>query len=403
LFERKNSKVAVVCDASGQIRSVVQDELASQLQVRVGSPLSMLFLPEDMSRLRRFVRTVATRGGAFGRQLNVVTRSGPVLMSFAGVRLTPDTLLVAGASTPEVLLTLLDSYFSPTLVRGPTEQPQDTSVVLDELTRVNSELVNLQRELAKRNVILEAVTKQRNELLATAAHDLRTPLTVVKGYCQLLVAQLGGERAVMARRVGDAVEYALEILAQSLEYARLETHAPLSLAAVDLAHVAHAVTELHRPLAVAKQIELRVRIGSGVPPLRLDRVKIQQALSNLLLNAIKYSPSGSAVEVDVGHAEREAWVRITDHGVGIAATEIPLLFRPFQRTSSRPTAGESSTGLGLAIARKLVQAHGGTIAVCSELAHGTVFSVHIPYDDRVRKARARTSEPEPMAAQETAP
>lgn len=401
-MDRREGKISLVCHPDGFVRRVLRDELSSLFPLQPGSPLSLLVLPEDIARMRRFLRAVATRGGAFGRELNVLMHGGPTVLCFAGVRLSDDTLLVVGASGATPLLSLLDDYFLPAPVRAAAEEEPTLAVheAFDELTRVNSELVNLQRELAKRNAALESITKQRNELLAAAAHDLRTPLTVVKGYCQLLIAQLGGERATMIRRVGDAAEYALDILTHALEYARLEAQAaPIALDETDLMQLAASVVELHGPLALAKDIRVVTKHECGMPKVPLDRVKIQQAIANLLGNAIKYSPPGSEVELAVGRSDGHAWVRITDHGVGIAQAELPLLFRPFQRTSSRPTAGETSTGLGLAIARRLVQAHGGTIDVRSELAQGTEFSIHIPLEHTLQAAASLPSEPAASAHQ----
>jgi signal transduction histidine kinase len=114
---------------------------------------------------------------------------------------------------------------------------------------------------------------------------------------------------------------------------------------------------------------------------------MQQIVGNLLSNAIKYSNEGGDVEVSVFHTDAHALIRVQDHGQGIAESELPLLFRPFQTTSTRPTAGEQSTGLGLAIVHKLVEAHGGTVSVESALERGTTFTVSLPIAEHATSAR----------------
>jgi signal transduction histidine kinase len=125
---------------------------------------------------------------------------------------------------------------------------------------------------------------------------------------------------------------------------------------------------------------LRIEVSGGLPRLQLDRPRIGRVLDNLLSNAIKFSNRGSMVTVRVGRRSDTVFLTVEDHGCGIPANEIGNLFQPFGRTSVRPTAEESSTGLGLAIAQRIVAAHHGTIEVESTFGVGTNFRVVLPID-----------------------
>ncbi len=138
------------------------------------------------------------------------------------------------------------------------------------------------------------------------------------------------------------------------------------------------VFEHHSLLAQRKQITLRREIADDLPPLPVDPRRLQQVLDNLLTNAAKFSPPGTAVTLgaraDGGHLH--LWV--ADQGAGIPPDELPRLFKEFGKTSVRPTGGEKSTGLGLAIVKKIVERHGGTVGVTSEVGKGSTFWVRLP-------------------------
>jgi signal transduction histidine kinase len=372
---------------------VIDADAASQALLGAhvcGELLALQVEHASAAKCERFVQR-AGREGAFGWELNVHTAQGPLLLLFAGLPDGDSRLSILAAETPVALLGLLDRQHTSTAPhahadlaasREPAQAPPSVFSPLDELTRVNSDLVSLQRELAKRNAELAAVTRQRNELLAVAAHDLRNPLLVVQGYCDLLgVASdlTPNSQRELVDRVQHASELMLHVVEETLEYTRLEAHtAPQHVADIDLAKVACECAEGYRQLAERKHIELLVHCSTKLPRLQLDPTHVEQIVGNLLSNAIKYSDAGSEIELALSRRGAYAFLAVADHGQGIAEAEVPLLFRPFQTTSARPTAGEPSTGLGLAIVRKLVEANGGEISVQSCLQRGSTFTVKFP-------------------------
>jgi signal transduction histidine kinase len=136
--------------------------------------------------------------------------------------------------------------------------------------------------------------------------------------------------------------------------------------------------ETNQLLALRKNIRVETEIGLGLPAVNADPSRVEQVLTNFISNAIKYSEPGTTVTVRASAARSEVLVEVRDQGQGIPSAEIGKLFRFYQQTSVRPTGGEQSTGLGLAIARQIVEAHGGKVGVESEVGRGSTFRFTLP-------------------------
>jgi signal transduction histidine kinase len=147
---------------------------------------------------------------------------------------------------------------------------------------------------------------------------------------------------------------------------------------VDVAALVNEVTESNLPLAVNKQQSISV----SAPPNRVtmcDADRIREAIDNLISNAIKYSPIGGNITVAVSHEGDSTVIRIADQGAGLSPEDLGRLFGRFQRLSAKPTAGESSTGLGLSIVKRIIDMHGGHVAAESAgPGHGSTFTVTLP-------------------------
>ena len=137
---------------------------------------------------------------------------------------------------------------------------------------------------------------------------------------------------------------------------------------------------MNRALAARKGVEVQFRSNEIRLEILIDGAKIEQVLNNLITNAVKFSPSGSVIEVLLAKSENNAVIYVRDQGPGIPVAELDNLFKPFQRTSVKATAGEQSTGLGLAIARRIVLGHQGKVWVESEVGKGSTFYVLLPIE-----------------------
>ena len=268
------------------------------------------------------------------------------------------------------------------VLKGDIEARQRDDAIYDELSQVNNELANLQREMVRKNIELSKLNEEKNHFLGMAAHDLRSPLGVILSYAEFLEAeaQLNEEHREFLATIKKTSHFMLALVEDLLDVSAIESgQLDLRIAPTDLVELVARNATLHRALAAPKHIEIAFTPPeTRLPPVHLDPEKFEQVLYNLVSNAVKYSPPGSRVEISVGHGADGASVSVRDQGPGIPAAELPKLFKPFGRTSVRSTSGEKSTGLGLVIVRRIVEGHGGSVGVESEVGRGSVFRVVLP-------------------------
>lgn len=251
----------------------------------------------------------------------------------------------------------------------------------EELARLNNELVTAQRELARTVAELQRLNAYKDELLGMAAHDLRNPLHANAAYI-IFLQNNGGERRegdrTLLQRLRTNSEYMLRLVENVLDFAAIQSgHVRLQLEECSLEALIASIVETLRILAEPRAVGIRVEAGSGLPFLRVDPIKITQALQNLIANAVQYSPEGGTVEVRMRPVAGGVQIEVEDHGPGIPADELPELFKPFTRVSTSAYATHRSVGLGLAITRRLIEAHGGSIDVRSEVGRGSTFTVRL--------------------------
>ena len=245
------------------------------------------------------------------------------------------------------------------------------------------------RELAQSfNVMaegLEEAERQRRNLTADVAHELRTPLSNIQGYLEAIrdglvdptpetIDTIHGQALHLSRLVED-----LRLLAQ-VEAGSL--HLQLSAARVE--ELLQSSVEAVRPRAEAKGIDLSLDVEPSAPTAELDATRVSQVIGNLLENAITHTPEGGKVTVSarvlrLAQDERETVeVTVSDTGAGIAPEDLPRVFDRFYRADPSRDRSTGGAGLGLTIARRLVEAHGGTIVVESALGEGSRFTVRLP-------------------------
>ncbi len=251
------------------------------------------------------------------------------------------------------------------------------------LLSANNELSNLSRELQKTNAELVKLNELKNQFLGMAAHDLRNPIGVILTYSDFLLEEAGDvlkeEHAQFLAIIRKSSEFMLSLLNDLLDVAKIESgRLDLDLEPADLVALIRNNVTLNQSLADKKSIRIIFRNDMPLPTILMDRTKIEQVLNNLISNAIKFSPLGTTVEVNILKSANHLTVSVRDDGQGIPESERKKLFQPFSRTSVKSTGGEKSTGLGLAIVRKIVMGHGGKIGVDSEVGRGSTFYFTLP-------------------------
>lgn len=235
--------------------------------------------------------------------------------------------------------------------------------------------------LRKTQLDLRNLNFQKNRFLGMAAHDLRNPLGAVRGYAEYMMEDADDisrdERDSMLRDIHASCNEMLFIVNDLLDVSAIETgHLDLRKTNFDLAELIAERVRAFRFSAARKNIGIRVN-AQGTP-LDADRNRIAQVLDNLLSNAIKFSPPDLDVEVTAKRLGKWVELSVRDHGPGITADDRMKMFKDFQTLSAQPTGNEKSTGLGLVIVKKVVEAHAGKITVTSGSVGGAEFMVRLP-------------------------
>jgi PAS domain S-box-containing protein len=318
-----------------------------------------------------------------------------VLREVRAADLPRDTVLSArsGAEFP------VEGCASP--IRDRRGQPRGVVLVfrdIRERRRVEEERASLlARERAARADAEEA-SRAKDEFIATLSHELRTPLNSVLGWARLLrMGRLDPQNVVRAvESIERAARTQAQIVDDLLDMARIvRGQLQLDVRSVELVQVIEAAIDTVRPAATAREIEIASVLEPRAGPVAGDAGRLQQVVWNLLTNAIKFTPSGGRVEVRLAHRGHQVELTVKDTGAGIASDFLPHVFERFRQADSSTTRAHGGLGLGLAIVRHLVEAHGGTVSAHSDgPGLGASFCVSLPlFHVRARPRGAGTSRP----------
>jgi signal transduction histidine kinase/CheY-like chemotaxis protein len=246
----------------------------------------------------------------------------------------------------------------------------------------------------------KAASQAKSDFLASMSHELRTPMNAIIGFSELMRDERpDGDRRVVPLEWIDNVlsggRHLLDLINDILDLAKVEAgRMELRCQPVGLAALVAEATAVLQPLADRKGLVLErsVPYDLSVPA---DPTRLRQILDNLLSNAIKFTPPGGRIAVEADRHEGMARISVTDSGIGIAPEDQQRVFDEFQQAHNR-TGHQDGTGLGLALTRRLVQAHGGMIELDSEPGHGSRFTVHLPLAGKPAPATGTGAEPDPV-------
>ncbi|MHB8836930.1 MAG: sensor histidine kinase [Candidatus Methylomirabilia bacterium] len=249
-------------------------------------------------------------------------------------------------------------------------------------------LATKERELRERIEELQGLNRIKDEFVGMAAHDLRSPLAVVEMYATFLLEDpqvcLTEKDRELLSVIKNQGRFMLNLINDLLDVTRIESgYLDLKVQSGDWVEFVRHNVFLNAALAARRGIEIEIDVGAAEScVIPFDRNRMEQVLNNLVGNAVKFSAAGSRIVVRVRREGAFVRVEVIDSGPGIPAEELAALFKPFHRGSARLPPGERSTGLGLPIARRIVEAHGGKIGVESEPGRGSTFSFTIPAQGR---------------------
>ncbi len=252
----------------------------------------------------------------------------------------------------------------------------------DELGALAREIDRMRLELGRLYAEIRDASRRKGEFLANMSHELRTPLNAILGFSEVLREKMFGElNAKQDEYLGDihgSGKHLLSLVNDILDLSKVEAgKMELQPSVFSLDEVVQSGATMLRERAVSRGIALTVAVDPSLGPIEADERKVKQVLFNLLSNAVKFTPSGGSVDVRAFSHEGEVRVAVRDSGVGIAPEDQARIFEEFQQTKTGASA-EESTGLGLTLAKRFIELHGGRLWVESEIGQGSTFTFALP-------------------------
>jgi signal transduction histidine kinase len=261
------------------------------------------------------------------------------------------------------------------------------------------EFLNL--NLKQANIELIRVTKLKDEFLSNMSHELRTPLNGILGMAECLQEEIFGEinpsQKDAIATIQNSGNHLLELIQDMLDVSKIMAGMlKIDIKTISIADLCNSSLELTKQQALKKQIQLTANVFPNTEVIAVDPRRIRQVLVNLLDNAVKFTPPGGKVDLDVrivNDLSREltithsvangCWIKfsITDTGIGISTSDRDKLFQPFIQIDSGLNRKYEGSGLGLVIVKQIVELHGGYVDVSSQIDQGSCFTVYLPYED----------------------
>jgi signal transduction histidine kinase len=242
------------------------------------------------------------------------------------------------------------------------------------------------RELASALEEVQQISKTKSEFISAVSHELRTPLTSIKGYAAIL---MGGKLGEVPAQVKERLEKInrhsdnlVKLINDLLDIARIESgRMEMKLTQTSLATIVENVHDLLTPQLKDKDVKLIVDIDNDIPEVLVDVTQIERVFINLINNAIKFTPAKGAITVKIRMDEDKINASVIDTGIGISKEDLKRLFDEFYRVDNEINQNVKGTGLGLTLAKKIVEAHQGKIGVMSEPGKGSIFYFTLPVEE----------------------
>ena len=263
------------------------------------------------------------------------------------------------------------------------------------------DLKDLNKELIRINDALVEASEMKSHLLSIASHDMKNPLTAIREFANIIKQELDPDSHLieLLDLIYESTDQMLRLITQLLDSAALESgKLELEKHPCDMGKLAETIVQRNRNQAERKGQEIHfIKAPQANLMIEADGERLQEAMDNLISNAIKYSPHGRHIRVTVERVDEAVWFSVQDEGPGLTEEDKERLFGKFQKLSAQPTGGESSTGLGLSIVKQIVEFHGGRVQVESTPGQGSTFSLVLPAlpaskrEDLAPRSQSRTT------------
>ena len=252
----------------------------------------------------------------------------------------------------------------------------------DDIDQLETAFAQMAERIRQHVHQLKETDQLRRELVANVSHDLRTPVTSLRGYLETLRMKEG---ALSPRERQQYLEIAVaqsmklgKLIGELFELAKLNSHeVKPRLESFSMAELVQDVVQKFRVIVDTNRVPLQITLGDDLPFVLADIGLIERVLDNLIENALKHTPPGGLVTVHLSRTDAHIQVQVRDTGRGIPPEDLPYIFDRYYRGSRKQPAGENGAGLGLAITKRILELHGSTIEVQSTVNHGTTFTFHL--------------------------
>jgi|Deesub1362A_J573_1020465.scaffolds.fasta_scaffold05607_3 PAS domain S-box-containing protein len=252
--------------------------------------------------------------------------------------------------------------------------------LFEELKNAHEKLQRAYEELQEAYEELKSLDELKSNIIANVTHELRTPITIAKGAIELAMDEKDLEEINRLLKMAlNALVRLNFIVGDLVEAAKMERgEVELKLGAVNVGQVIGAVVDEFQPMFIKDRLRVRVEVEKGLPPAKADYKELRHVLRNLVSNAIKFNRDGGEIGIEAREVEDMIEVCVSDTGIGIPEDKLDKIFERFYQIDSSPTRRYGGTGMGLAIVKEVVEAHGGRVTVESELGKGSRFCFTLP-------------------------
>lgn len=379
--------IVFICNKNLELEQYIYNSFNDIKRVDIGDFFGKMCDIQEENKVGQFGNQLKSEGVIFDWELNVLFSNSIKPLRFSGSKIN-DSYFIFALETNNDVPSLYEelvrinneqsNYIRTILKDQFMSAPQGSDIgTLEELTKLNNELANLQRELTKKNIELQKLNDLKNHFLGMAAHDLRNPLSHIYNFSELLEEELNDITETQKHFLSIIKKQSLfmvNLVSELLDFSAIESgKVTLNLQKVDLIDLITDNIKLNYDLAEKKSIQIDFINAQQQCLVKVDPEKINQVLSNLITNAIKYSNECTKITIELVDEENKVQISVIDQGLGISEEFIGKLFKPFQVTSNNSTGGEKSTGLGLFITKRIVESHKGKIWVKSEKNKGSEF------------------------------
>ncbi|MDK2909334.1 MAG: hypothetical protein PWR20_901 [Bacteroidales bacterium] len=388
----------IVTDDKGIILNVVADTAHIFDLDTPGTVLYAWFDTPELPKIIDFFILLKNKHLVFNIEANLKTKSGAQhLFYLSGVKFEENRNFIIGQLQDESKSSIFPDMTKisneqiarirelekENIALKSAEAPASNDSI-DALSQLNNELINLQRDLIKKNKELEELNNLRNYFLGMAAHDLKNPSAIIIQFADLLEEEPNLEPKVIREvitHISHTARYMYNLVNDLLDYTALESgKIAIQPVPYSLKKLLDTIIKNNEYFGQRKNIALSGICEPVNATVKIDPQRIEQAVNNLISNAFKFSYPNTEVKVIMELKNNNLIISVVDQGQGIPETEIPNLFIPFRPGKVKSTGGEKSTGLGLSLVKKIAEGHGGKVEVISRTGLGSTFRLVIPQD-----------------------